>query len=169
MDKARWFYPDTSYIYGGFKSKAIDFKIRAKPQKKYAASVKDETNILIQKGVKFVISELTEYEIKRALMNEEGLNFVQSNKIFQDRIKECPIYAKLQCFTEIKISNDFLNWALENRLSLADALHIMVASRLSLFVITKEKKGKFERWSKAYDSVLSSIRFQEMIKKMSTI
>jgi len=41
MDEARWFYPDTSYIYGGFKSKAIEFKIKVKPKKRPTAHVKD--------------------------------------------------------------------------------------------------------------------------------
>jgi len=102
-------------------------------------------------------------------MNEEGLTFKQANKIFQDRIEECPIYAKMRCFKELKISNDFINWALQNRLDLADSLHILIASNFSLYIITKEKKGKFEKWSKSYDGVLNTKQFQEIIKGLSKV
>lgn len=170
MDNARWFYPDTSYIYGGFKSKALALKIRIKPKKKFKVHIKEGSQVFIDKGIKFVISELTAYEIKHTLMNEDGLTFSQANKVFQDRLKECPIYIELQCCKEIQISNNFLNWTLEKRLDLQDALHILTASRLSLYAITKEKYGKFEKWVNAYkDGVLSHQQFQETVSKLPKI
>lgn len=169
MDKARWFYPDTNYIYGGFKKDAQELKTKLKPKKKFKAHIREEMQILVEKGVRFVISELTEFEIKHALMADEGLLFRQANRIFQDRVKDCPIYNKMTCLKEVRITNNVINWALEHKLDLSDALHILIATRLSLFIITKEKKGRFERWAEAYDSVLSPKEFQELVRKLPKI
>jgi|GEM_PF-4743960 len=167
MDAERWFYPDTSYIYGGFKKDALDFKLKRKPRKKFKGKIKDHAQEFMEKGIRFVVSELTEYEIKHSLMVEEGLTFFQANKIFQDRMSRIHIYTKIRGFKEIKISNDVLNWALEHKLELLDAFHILIATKLSLFIITKESGNRFERWSKAYDSVLSTRQFQEFISELT--
>ena len=102
-------------------------------------------------------------------MAEEGLTFSQANKIFQGRVRNCPIYNKVACLKGVRITNNVINWALEHKLDLSDALHILIATRLSLYIITKEKKGRLERWARAYDSVLSPKKFQELVGKQSKI
>ncbi|MBI2530437.1 MAG: hypothetical protein HYW05_04825 [Candidatus Diapherotrites archaeon] len=157
------FYPDTNYIYGGFKKLAIELK--KKDRKRFKTEIKDfeQRQKLIDKGIKFIISELTEFEIKNSLMNEEGLTFSQANHIFQRRIVECPIYTKI-AIKSVNLDYTFINWALQHKFGLNDAFHILIATKLKLIVITKERN--IEKWQKAYHNVWSAEQFQDYVRKL---
>ncbi|MBI2597785.1 MAG: hypothetical protein HYW50_01160 [Candidatus Diapherotrites archaeon] len=154
------YYPDPSYIIGRFKKKAREFKDISKAhERKTQIKVSIETK---KQSFKFVISQISEMEIKKALMNEEGLTFEQANKIFYEVIQETPNYVPV--VENIVVSPKVCNTVCSKKLDLADVLHILIADRLKLLLITKEKK--IDRWKSIYPHTLSEKQFQEMVKTL---
>lgn len=139
---------------------------KKKPGKKYRTDIKAEYGSaeLQEKGVHFWISELTEFEIKNSLMAEEKLTFEQANSIFQGWLSNCPIYAQATVFKDFRISYDFLNWANRHHFKLNDAMHIMSATKLGLYLITKERN--LEKWKRAYTFVMSPEDFQRYLRTL---
>lgn len=164
MPKERMFYPDTNYIYHGFEKKAEELRKKLKPAKKIKPRRRERIDKLTNKGVKFIISELTEFEIVRNLMKEQGLTYERANEIFEDRLKECPSYHK-QAIKSIEITYDAITKALKNGLELIDLLHILTAARLDLWIITKEEKY-LENWKKVYDGVFTPEQFQKYLETL---
>jgi hypothetical protein len=158
------YYPDTSYIYGRFKKQARKFKnSKRKNWKPKLKIFKDSKKGLYEKNVQFILSELTEFEIKKTLMSEEGLSFENANKIYQNVLTNEPNYLQMICFKNIKINSCFLNNTLEKKLDLKDSLHMLIASKLKLVIITKETK-KINLWKKNYTKVMSPEEFQNHLK-----
>lgn len=153
------YYPDTSYIYGRFKKKAKELKNRANKRKKQKTIKVDDKS----EGAdfKFILSQVTEMEIKKSLMNEEGLTFAQANKCFNDVLKEMPNYGKT--VETIELTPDVCNTYCKSHIDLGDIFHILIAARLKLYIVTKEKK-KLKEWKKVYPNVLSEEEFQKKIK-----
>ena len=93
------YYPDPSYIIGRFKIKARELKDKRKRHDR-------KTEIKVDNGTsfasfKFVISHISEMEIKKALMNEEGLTFEQANNVFNEVVLLTPNYVKVVELVEV--------------------------------------------------------------------
>ena len=154
------YYPDPSYIIGRFKKRARELKDKRKKRGR-------KTEIKVDDGAhharfKFVISHISEMEIKKTLMNEEGLTFEQANNVFNEVVSQTSNYFKV--VEVVEVTPDVCNSVCMNRLDLGDVLHLLIATRLKTFVITKE--SNLEKWKNIYSLVLSAKQFQEMIKTL---
>jgi len=159
-EKKPIYYPDTSYIIGRFKKKARELKDkRHKKKRKTSIKVNGASKDL---AFNFLISQITEMEIKKTLMNEEGLTFSQANKCFNEVLGEMPGYVKI-VEKDLVVTSAVCNKVCEKRIDLGDILHILVAAKLKLYIVTKEKK-KLKKWKEVYDNVLSDEEFQKKIK-----
>ena len=160
MPEALFYYPDPSYIIGRFKKRARELKDKKKRHDRKTSIKLDEYSA--SKRFKFVISHISEMEIKKALMNEEGLTFEQANIVFNEVASSIPNYVKI--VEVVEVTPDVCNIVCRSRLVLGDVLHILIAARLKIFVITKE--SNLEKWKGVYSFVLSSNQFQEKIKTL---
>lgn len=160
MSKEFLYYPDPSYIIGRFKRKARELKDKRKIRKRKTEIKVDNGNAQI--SFKFVISHISEMEIKKTLMNEEGLTFEQANNVFNEVVSQTPNYFKV--VEVVEVTPDVCNNVCRNRLDLGDVLHLLIATRLKTPVITKE--SNLEKWKNVYSLVLSAKQFQEKLKTL---
>ena len=93
------YYPDPSYIIGRFKKRARELKDKRKRRDRKTEIKVDNGTVLAR--FKFVISHISEMEIKRTLMNEEGLTFEQANNVFNEVVLLTPNYVKVVELVEV--------------------------------------------------------------------
>lgn len=160
MPKESFYYPDPSYIIGRFKRRARELKDKRKLYKRKTEIKVDDGTGLVK--FKFLISHISEMEIKKTLMDEEGLTFEQANNVFNEVVSQTPNYVKV--VEVIEVTPDVCNSVCRNRIDLGDVLHLLIATRLKTFVITKE--SNLEKWRNVYSLVLSAKQFQEKLKTL---
>ncbi len=152
-------YINSSFICGEvIKSIQEDYwKEKFRPNKR----LKD----LLKLNVIFVISPLTEFEIRKRLTKKFNKTFEEGNDILSSFKQNFGKNLITVVVKDIRITHDLINWILKHDLSFNDGLHIITAQKLKIPLITSEKDKNLERWKKAYDGVYSMEEFWKNLKK----
>lgn len=119
---------------------------------------------LLEGDIVFIISSLTEFEIKKRLIRKYNKTFEESNKILEEFKSKFPKLITVD-IKDIKITFNLLNWILKQDLGFRDGIHIIVAQRLDIPLITSERDKNLNKWKKAYEGVYSIENFWKVIKR----
>lgn len=165
------FIVDTCFVLGDIMRLAQDYKKRRIRKKKwkrieFKESIKRMPRIeeIAKRNVSLWFSTITEYEIRKKLQFSMGLTFSEANELCIGLINnpENP-FAKYEIKDKIHLESNFINWALQHKLDLNDAIQIAFAKRMKWYFVTSEKKS--EEWKKAYEGVINQNEFWAKIEK----
>jgi predicted nucleic acid-binding protein len=104
-------------------------------------------------------SILTKTEITQRLIREEGVNINFARNIYQEVTKEHNIRQISSLNKKNLLTNTFMDFVAKSNLDFKDALHLEIASKLNLIVVTHDKKfiknsSKHEDKQKFYSRVV---------------
>lgn len=85
-------------------------------------------------------SILTKTEITQRLIREESVNIGLARKIYQEITKKYNIKQISSLNKKNLLTNTFMDFVAKSNLDFKDALHLEIASKLDLLVVTHDKK-----------------------------
>ncbi len=102
-----------------------------------------------------LISDLNEYEIRRRLMQDFRKTFTEAKVLYTEFLNLLPAF-EIQ-IKDLHITPALINTMLQYKLGFRDGLHIFLAQKMKVPLITNERRA--EQWKKVYPKVYTLEEF----------
>ena len=129
-------------------------------KKKWGRNIKTGAlDVLRSRNYLFITSILTKMEVIQRLIREEQVDLVRGREVYEVITKKFKIQQISSLNKKNLLTNTFIDLVIRTNLDFKDALHLEIASKRKLIVVTHDKKfiknaSKHEDKQKFYSKVV---------------